>query len=60
MQHSFSYIKKCALYSAINGEPLKGYKQGNELIGFIFRVAALAMICKNGLEKHKEVGKDTP
>lgn len=36
MQHSFSYLKGCALYSTANGEPLKSYKQENELIRFVF------------------------
>ena len=32
----FSYLKGCALYSTASGEPLKSYKQENELIRFVF------------------------
>lgn len=57
MQGSVNHVKECDLYLKISGKPLKGYWQGSDLIGFIFRKITLAVLCKNELKKHKNVGK---
>lgn len=57
MSGSVNHVKECDLYLTISGKPLKGYKQGSDLIGFIFRKITLALLRKNGMKKHKNVGR---
>lgn len=59
MQCSINHVNKCGLYLTISGEPLNDYKQGSDMVEFILRKVTLLVGYKNGLEKHKNIGRQT-